>query len=364
MNGRIRIALAGGGWRASFYARVALALPERFELTGSWLHDPNKRAAWYARYGGRMADSLEDLLKEQPDYVVLCISKPAISAALIRLMQLGVAVLCETPLATQEHELFTIWRVAQETNACVQVAEQYPLQPYYAAWKRVVDGGMIGPPSCMSISAVHGYHAVSLIRQFLSVGYENAQICAKRYAFPVLETAGRGGVSIKKTIECQRRDRVSLVFESGKAAFYDFSPVQYASLIRARHFCVQGPLGEIDDLSLRAVTERGQPMTIQLKRYDLGRYGNMELCLHALTLGERCLYLNPFGHARLNDDELAVAEMMERMGQLCRGEDVRVYPLAEALQDTYISLEMERAMNQSWQPVRTHAHCWVPIHHI
>lgn len=186
----------------------------------------------------------------------------------------------------------------------------------------------------------------------------------KRYAFPVLETAGRGGVSIKKTIECQRRDRVSLVFESGKAAFYDFSPVQYASLIRARHFCVQGPLGEIDDLSLRAVTERGQPMTIQLKRYDLGRYGNMELCLHALTLGERCLYLNPFGHARLNDDELAVAEMMERMGQLCRGEDVRVYPLAEALQDTYISLEMERAMNQSWQPVRTHAHCWVPIHHI
>lgn len=47
MNGRIRIALAGGGWRASFYARVALALPERFELTGSWLHDPNKRAAWY-----------------------------------------------------------------------------------------------------------------------------------------------------------------------------------------------------------------------------------------------------------------------------------------------------------------------------
>lgn len=358
MNSRIRFALAGGGWRAAFYARVALALPERFELTGSWLRDADKRAQWRVRYGGRMAENLEDLLRDRPDYVVLSIAKPAIAPVLNRLMRLGTAVLCETPPATCVEDLNVIWRTAQETGVCVQVAEQYPFQPYYAAWKKAIQDGMIGLPSCMSISAVHGYHAISLIRQFLSVGYENAQICARRYAFPVRDTAGRGGIKTAGRTENQRRDRVSIVFESGKTAFFDFSPVQYASLIRARHFSIQGPLGEIDDFTLRAVNQNGQPMNFKLKRYDLGRYGNMELCLHALTLGERCLYLNPYGHARLNDDELAVAEVMERMGQLCQGEGEAVYPLVEALQDTYFALEMERALTQPWEMVHTCTQDW------
>ena len=54
-----RFALIGGGWRAEFFARIAQSLPDRFQLTGTYLRDPAKRPAWHARFGGRMADTME-----------------------------------------------------------------------------------------------------------------------------------------------------------------------------------------------------------------------------------------------------------------------------------------------------------------
>ena len=61
----------------------------------------------------------------------------------------------------------------------VQVAEQYLLMPAHAARLAVVRDGAIGEPTSVQVSSTHLYHAVSMIRGLLGVGFEPATVTAR-----------------------------------------------------------------------------------------------------------------------------------------------------------------------------------------
>ena len=97
-------------------------------------------------------------------------------------------------------------------------------------------------------------------------------------------------------------------------AFFNFSdPAQYHSFIRTRQLNIQGERGEIDDLTIRYLTEENIPVTQEINRIDLGVYGNQEWSHFAIMLGEKFLYKTPFVNARLNDDEIAVGSLLMGM---------------------------------------------------
>ncbi|MNP79068.1 hypothetical protein D3C76_1768170 [compost metagenome] len=74
-------------------------------------------------------------------------------------------------------------------------------------------------------------------------------------------------------------------------------------------------------------------------------------------LGEEFVYKNPYMNVRLNDDEIAVATCMDRMGEyLATGAEF--YSLKEALQDTYIALMMDSALKHPNLEVRTSTRVW------
>lgn len=77
-------------------------------------------------------------------------------------------------------------------------------------------------------------------------------------------------------------------------------------------------------MTLRFINEQ-QPVTMTMYRRDLGVYHNSPLSYDGLMLGERYLYRNPFSYAPLNDDEMAIATLLTRMGQRCAGENVQAY---------------------------------------
>ena len=354
-----RFALIGGGWRAEFFARIAQSLPDRFQLTGTYLRDPAKRPAWHARFGGRMADTMEELAQDKPDYLILSISKANSTNALLRLMDLHIPILCETPPANSLEDMHRLWNAAQEKHAIIQVAEQYLDQPLYQAWMRAAREGMLGRISNISLSAVHTYHAVSLIRGFLGTGFGNVALTGCRHAFPVRQTDARPGMVTDGAVRPETRDRLTFQFDDGQTAFFDFSGVQYHSFIRTRQFNLQGDQGEIDDLTLRWIGPDGLPLCQTLTRHERGPFNNSDLGCLGLELGGRWLWRNPYPHARLNDDEVAIALLMERMGSLSRGEsDVPAYSLADGLQDAYIGLVMEEALTHPWQTVRSQTQPW------
>ena len=51
----------------------------------------------------------------------------------------------------------------QKYNGRVQIVEQYFLQPYYASILDIIKQGYLGTTSSVMLSALHGYHAVSIL---------------------------------------------------------------------------------------------------------------------------------------------------------------------------------------------------------
>ncbi len=354
-----RFVLIGSGWRAEFYIRIAKALPGLFELAGVMIRDAEKGRDFARRFDVPVVNTLEELLALGADYAVLSIARGHLAPVLEALFQKGVPVLCETPPAESVDELNALWENARRHSPKIQVAEQYFLQPLYAAWEKALCQGLLGEVQNINLSALHGYHGISIIRRYLGAGFQNCTLFGKRYHFSVIDTLGREGLIQNGSEHHYPRDRLSLEFEGGKVAFFDFSdPAQYHSLLRTRQLTVQGLRGEIDDLTIRYLTAEGYAVTQNLNRVDFGPYNNQEWSHYGLFLGERLLYSSPFFQARLNDDEIAVASCMLKMGDYL-DTGAEFYPLREALQDTYLALEMERALQNPCNPITTCAQSWV-----
>lgn len=356
--GKIRFGVIGSGWRAEFYIRIAKALPEQFELIGVLIRDKEKGEQFNKIHQVPVVQTVEELEKGNPDYVVLAIKRGIISDYLTTLFKKQIPVLCETPPGEDLEALKNVWENCQKYNGKIQVAEQYFAQPLYAAWDKVVRSGKLGEIQNINISALHGYHGASIIRQYLNAGFENVKIYGKRFWFDVTETYDREGMDFNGEVFKCSRDRLTMEFENGKVAYFDFSdPAQYHSFIRTRQLTVQGVRGEIDDLTVRYLTEENVPVTQDLNRIDLGVYNNQDWSHYGIMLGEEFLYKNPFGNARLNDDEIAVATCMKKMDEYLRT-GTAFYSLRDALQDMYICLVMDEALAHPNQEITTETQCW------
>ena len=101
------------------------------------------------------------------------------------------------------------------------------------------------------------------------------------------------------------------------------------------------------------------PVTGHIRRDGLGTYENLEGCgLRSLQLNGEVLYRNPYlkEDVRLSDDEIAMARILDGMAAYVNGGE-EIYPLREALQDTYLHLMLDESIrtgrivdtvSQSW----------------
>ena len=340
----VAFALVGSGWRAAFFERVAAALPDRFRLTGRYsLRQPGS------------AGSIDDLIAGQPAFVVLAVTRDATPALLMELAERGLAVLCETPPAADLDGLRRLAPLAQH-GPRIQVAEQYRFQPLHAARLALATDGRLGTISQAQVSVAHGYHGIDLIRRFLGVGTEPVTITAHRFESAVVAGPDRAGPPAAERIV--RDSQVIATFDFGeRLGILDFADEQYFSWIRGLRFLARGERGEIDGYDARWLVDQRTPVRVRLERHDAGHDGNLEgLYLEGITAGAEWVYRNPFGTARLTDDEIAVATCLARMSEAIDG-GPDVCSLADAVHDRYLDLLAEEAI-RSGEPVRAAAHLW------
>lgn len=354
---KCRILMIGCGWRSQFYLRAVENLKEYMEVSGILMRTKERAKEIMEETGVYATDDLDAALEKKPDFVLLCVPKMATKDWLIRLMKLGVPVLCETPPALAAEDLNELWQAKVQYNGRVQVAEQYFMQPYYHAVQKIIDSGVLGEVVNVNMSAIHEYHALSIFRKFLGIGFERCTIRGSRFHFPVTRTRNRAGWHETGDVVLPQRDRVELLFENGKAAFYDFDKEHYFSPIRGRSWTIQGVRGEIRNQLVCYLDDRNRPVTENLHREDDGVY-NIEGWSHMyISFKGQRIYENPFPGVRLNDDELAIADMLMRMKKYVEtGEEF--YPLREGLQDAYLDVCMEQAL-RTGQTVVTTPQSWV-----
>jgi predicted dehydrogenase len=352
----IRFAIIGGGYRTQAYLQIARELPDRFQVDGMFVRNAVKGRAIEARWNVKTYRTLEELLHSStPHFVVVSLPRSVTPVILRELAEQGVPVLTETPPAPDLAGLLDVYELAKK-GARIQVAEQYHLQPLHAARLALVHSGKLGAVTQAQVSVAHDYHGISLIRRLLGIGYENVTISAHSFVSPLVAGPSRSGPPLQEKTEPSKQVLAYLDFGE-KLGVYDFSDDQYWSWIRSPRLLVRGDRGEINNTQVRYLADYRTPVSFELLRQVAGENGNLEgFYLKGFLAGNEWIYKNPFIPARLNDDEIAIATCLDKMAQYVAG-GPDCYSLAEASQDHYLSLMIQRAL-ASHEVVRTTTQPW------
>jgi predicted dehydrogenase len=354
----VRVGIVGSGWRAEFFARLAQALPARLQLAGFVVRRPEVADTVTRRWGVPAFLSPADLVRRyQPDFVVSCVPWSANETVLTELVDAGTRVLSETPPAPDLDALRRLWARVGATQR-VQVAEQYLLMPGHAARRAIVQRGVIGAPGSVQVSSTHGYHAVSMMRGLLGVGFDPVTVQAVRFAAPLVDPLTRAGWTDNATPKDAGTTLATLDFGAGRSGLCDFTDNQWHNQLRLRRILIRGSLGEIAD---DTVVHLAAPRTIvksPLTRSQLGQDLNLDGhdTEHIVFEGQP-VWRNPFIGLRLMDEEIAIAQMLVATAAWARDDGPPPYPLAEACQDHLIGLAIDEAV-ATGQRVITAREAW------
>jgi len=350
-----RFAIVGAGFRAQAFLRVARELPA-VQVCGVVVRDARKGAEIQAAWGVPTCGDLNDLLGSQPpDFVVVAVPAQSSEEVIVQVVAAGLPVLAETPPATDPDALARLHELVVQ-GARIQVAEQYHLEPLPSAQIAIARSGLLGTVSEAFVSVCHDYQGVSLIRRLLGVTFQDATVTATQNISTVTAGPGRYGDPQEHRLIQERHVSARLDF-GDRVGTYDFSTDQYRSWIRSGQVLVRGDRGELREETVRRIEDFDTPVRMRIERLAAGGPGNHEgLFLRGLTLGDQWLYRNEFAPARLPDDELALASLLDRMRVYVHG-GPDVYNLAEASQDNYLQLAIRRAV-QTGEALRTQPQPW------
>lgn len=346
---KLSFVIVGSGWRALFYARIAKRYPQNFQLQYMLCRTAEKADKMTAEYGVPTTTSVEVCEQAKPDFVVVAVSKASLCEETVKWAQKGFPVLCETPAAGNVEDLQKLWEMVQK-GAKIQIAEQYHRYPILAAGLKAIGEGKIHEPYAVHLSMAHDYHGVSLIRRMLQpknpMSLKLDSMYGEQYSWPITETDSRYGAITDGRTRMADRKVVTMQFTNGKVAFYDFSGVQYHSYIRARHVNVQGRDGEWNDTFLRYVDANHLPKEERLTAWLNPAYE----CLHTEEVELLSCEWSPVVDMCNAQDEYAIATMMYDMGAYIE-EGKEVYPMAEALEDAYLYLLMQQAVERPGEKI-------------
>lgn len=356
----VKFSLIGGaGFRAQYFLRIAQALPERFEISGMVVRSEDKAKEMESKWGTSTYRTLEQLLEnEQPDFVVVSVSPAQSLDYLLKLSELGIPVLLETPPAPDLAGLQLLHDKLTLHGARVQVAEQYHFHPVQQARLELIRSGQLGKITETTVSISHLYHGVSLIRKMLGVNFEDVRIKAMRFESEWVQGPTRSGHPTEDKRIPLQRDLAWLDF-GGRLGIYDFTKDQHRSWTRSNHLSVRGERGEIFDNRVLIQQDSCTELRMELQRMNKGELENAEgYYLKGILCGERWVYENPFAPARLYDDEIAIAACLQKMADYTFG-GPSFYSLEEASQDQYLGMMIEKAI-QTGETITTEPQCWVP----
>jgi predicted dehydrogenase len=288
--------------------------------------------------------SLAECLNETPvDFVVTATPQRATPRVVVEVVERGLPVLVETPPAPDLNGLRALWS-AVGGSGLVQVAEQYLMMPSHAARAAVVRSGAIGVATQVQVSSTQLYHAVSLIRGFLSVGRAPVTVRSSRFTAPLINPLNRLGWTDDPEPHPTRTTISTLDFGGGRSGLYDFTEQQTRNQLRLRRLTVRGSAGELHNDQLVRLTAPRTLVHTSLVRRQMGHDLDLNgFDTEHISLGGEVVYRNPYIGQRWMDDEIAIATLLERTASWIRDDGPEPYPLVEGLHDQQIALAIEES---------------------
>jgi predicted dehydrogenase len=342
-------AIVGTGWRAEYFWRLAAELDD-LDCVGVVSRSRSDLPVPVFR-------TLDECVAAGAEFVVTATPWAVTPGLVAEVTERGVPVLAETPPAPDLAGLRELWAKVG-ASGLVQVAEQYTRMPAHAARVALVRKGVLGEPTRVDVSSTHQYHAVSLIRTLLGISLGRADVRAVRTISRLADPLTRDGWADPAEIKDATTTIATIEFDGGGFGLYDFTDNQWHNQLLMRRLLVRGTLGELRDNEVVRLTAPKTIVRTEIVRrqtgYDLDLDG---FDTDHITFGDEVLHRNPYQGRRWNDEEIAIATLLQDMGRWVRGDGPEPYPLADGLQDHRIALAVEEAAD-SGLPVRVDDEPW------
>jgi predicted dehydrogenase len=333
-------------------------MPERFEVTGVVTRTRARGEEVERTWAVPTWRTLDDLLAQsRPEFVLVSVPWEAAPGVTTDLVTRGVRVLSETPPAPDLPGLRKLWADVGRSGL-VQVAEQYLMMPAHAARWAILRSGAIGQVTSVQVSSTHLYHAVSMIRLLLDVGFAECEVTARGLHAPLADPLSRDGWTGGATPQPAVTTLAMLNFGERGSGLYDFTDNQWFNPLRNNRIVVRGSLGELVDDRVTRLVDPHTVVDSPLVRRQTGIDLNLEgFDLDHISFQGDAVYRNPYQGSRLAEDDISVATITERMAAWCRDEGAAPYPLSEACQDHLLALAIEDSARRG-APIRTATEQW------
>lgn len=338
---RVRVGIVGAGPRVeSVYFPILSALSSRFEVAGMTSRDADTCERVAARTGARAFRTPEELVERaSPDFVIVCEPNEPHGALCGPLIDHGVRLLIEAPLARSLREARALVRRIERRGVPVGVAEAMPFLPLEELKAALREAGVFG-----RVLAAHNdlhsadHHGIAQLRRYLG--------CDRR---PREASATFGSIPLAKSGEpmLERWTTGSVRYDDG-AMLYQQLGVG-ASPILGR---IPGSLrihGE--HASMLGAEVRMSGATARVERHEDKETRALAALSIALPGIGRITWENPEREIPLSDEQLAVAAHLESMRRVALGQGEPLYPAAEALGDVEILRAMELSAQRGGAPV-------------
>ncbi len=300
----MKAVLLGSGWRAAFFIRIARALPSLLTIQAVFTHS-GERAK---QIGLPAFTNLDKALAVEHDLVIVASGGRDFLSTMLKLKERGERVLVET----------TFLSLSDEENLALAdmkgaVAEQYLYTPLYASIMKALP--LIGRPTQLYLSGLHNHHAASVARAVLSLGISMPDsIQSFNWKDGILKTASRDGMIVNGEKEEYER-KIRLLTFGDRLFINDFSSNQYHSHLYGKRVEIRGERGVVDEKGVRFVNAEGYPATLPFVFHRDYVMGNAGMTLSHVTLGSETVFVNPFYPAQFNDDEIAIATILNNLDE-------------------------------------------------
>jgi predicted dehydrogenase len=196
----------------------------------------------------------------------------------------------------------------------------------------------------VQVSSTHDYHAVSLIRLLLGVGFEPATVHTRRFSSQLVDPISRAGWTGNEQPATVGTTLATMDF-GARSGLYDFTDNQWHNPLRRRRVIVRGSRGEIDGDDVVRLAGPRTILTAPIERRQIGYDLDLDgYDTDHLAFEGKVLWRNPFIGLRFSDEELGIASLLVAMADWVRGAGPPPYPLAQACQDHLLALAIHESL--------------------
>ena len=353
---RLRLALVGAGRRgAGAHLSVIPRLDDVYELVAVCDRDEATARRYAAALGLRAYTSVRDLVRHETlDAADVAVPVDAHHAVCLFLMERGIHVLVETPIAPTLKLADLMIAGARRHGVWLEVAENYYRAPLERLKARAIDADLIGDVSRLyRIFYEGGYHGMSLLRTHARG--RPVSVMGVGHASPVVPITDR----MQRHHSRERWSLAVVDFDNGVLAVQVYSNVIHArSLGRGQTGVSQidGTRGAIVDDAVHVVLpealETGARST-PLRPERVTRQQDGVEVLEALRLpGTDVVWENPLARYGLAERHVAVADALLSLAGAIREQREPEYGAERARLDQEMNLATVESGTRGRQTLR------------